>query len=171
MGKITPGHFIFHQVTPFVVEYPFPGKLGFYPVQDRDGANRGAVVIAPQHHRVGCIGADNGNLPFLARERQDVVVVPEQCHGLLRHPVGQLPVLFAIQDRGGDLRPGNQGIVIKIAEVKTADQHTQQAFVNVFFPDQPALNAFRQRLVGIILPDAFHIGPGQYGFGGGMYGC
>ncbi|OQB66493.1 MAG: hypothetical protein BWX93_01944 [Bacteroidetes bacterium ADurb.Bin139] len=84
------------------------------------------------------------------------------------HPVGKFPVLFAIKNGCRDLCPGNEGIVIKIAQVKTAGQHTQQAPVNVFFLDQPALNAFGQRLVGIILPDALHIGPGQYAFGSGM---
>ncbi|OQB66494.1 MAG: hypothetical protein BWX93_01945 [Bacteroidetes bacterium ADurb.Bin139] len=66
LGKITLCHLIFHQIAPFVVEDPFPGKLGFNPVQDGDGANRGPVVIAPQHHGVGCIGAYYGNFLFFA---------------------------------------------------------------------------------------------------------
>ena len=163
-GKITLRHFILYQVAPFVVENLSCGDFGFYTIQNGDGTNRGPVIITPQHCGIGCIGPDYGNFLFLAGQRQYIIVVLKQGHGLLSHPVGKFPVFFTIQHRGRDLSPGNQGIVIKIAQVKTTNQHTQQAPVNIFFFDQPALNPFGQGFIRIIFPNAFHIGSGQHGF-------
>src|SRR5690554_5101164 len=161
--KITDGYFIVYQVNPFIVKHLVLAQLLLNTIQNGNGINGGAVVVAPEHHFVVGIGTNHRNfLSSVFVEWKHIVLVVQQGHGLLSHLIGQLLMLLTVQYRGGNLCPGHQFIVVHFTQIKAANQHTHQTPIDVLLANQVLFYRLREQFIVVIVPDTFHIGTRHY---------
>src|SRR5690554_5501862 len=161
--EIANRYFIIDQVHPLIVQHFILRNLGLNAIQNGNGINGGAVVVAPEHHFVVGIGTNHRNfLSSVFVEWKHIVLVVQQGHGLLSHLIGQLLMLLTVQYRGGNLCPGHQLVVVHVAQIKTAKQHTHQTSIDVLLANQVLFYRLREQFIVVIVPDTFHIGTRHY---------
>ena len=128
-------------VTSRLIHHLRLGEVTANAFEQGDGLAGEAVVVAPLHHTIAGIGADNGHLHLLVQGEQ-VGLVLQQDEAFLSHLQSQCLVFLAIDYAIRNITPGH--ILVHLTQFKACSQQAFKRTVDGSFVYQTVFYGLHQ---------------------------